>query len=384
MLARMQSCILYQNSTSDVSLLDIPRSIEQAQGGFPARLTSSSPMERPYPGVEPKSDKASKSLGEATLDELLLHKHLELALREASHGLGSNRTWCFPRSTDNEPTSERKRKRLREITPPDSHLSVPQEESSEQEPGNQLADMIQYHNPHSTSLTIAVGHDRAQIPPKSTVLQGDVLLTLQTFTRTAPRFNLVILDPPWPNRSARRKKSYGIAYGLSEVKNLLSLLPIQAHLTEDGLVAVWVTNKPSFREMLLEEDGIFDQWGVRFAEEWVWLKITSQGEPICSLNSKWRKPYEILLLGRRFEGDKKGVEGDVKKRVIIGVPDLHSRKPNLSCMIEKIIGKEEGTYEALEIFARNLTAGWWGWGNEALKFQMSQHWQETEEANAPL
>ena len=41
---------------------------------------------------------------------------------------------------------------------------------------------------------------------------------------------------------------------------------------------------------------------------------------------------------------------------------------------EKMTGKEEGQYEALEVFARNSTAGWWGWGNEVLKFQGREHW----------
>jgi N6-adenosine-specific RNA methylase IME4 len=145
------------------------------------------------------------------------------------------------------------------------------------------------------------------------------------------------------------------------------------------LVAVWVTNKVAFRDLLLGEGGLFEQWGVQLVEEWVWLKVTSDGEPICALDSTWRKPYEILLIGRKPGKEREAEKGgEVKRRVILAVPDLHSRKPNLKSIFEQVMGRVEGDYEALEVFARNLTAGWWCWGNEVLKFQMSEHWKEVE------
>ena len=390
LVAPMQPCILYQNSTADITLLDIPRSIELAQGAESGRLISSSPMEQPYPSVEPKSEKASKNLGEATLAELLLQKHLELALSEAKNGLGKHGIWCLPRITENEPLQvpvERKRKRLDQTATSagmdNSESSALQEQRDELvHVSNDPMDTIYYHNPYEKSLSIVVGNNHAKIPPKSTVLQGDIVPTLEIFASSATQFDFVILDPPWPNRSAKRKKSYGISYGTNNIKTLLSLLPIQVHLSEEGFVAVWVTNKNAFREMLLEEGGLFEQWGVRLIEEWIWLKITSGGETICPLNSKWRKPYEVLLIGRRVMEENKIESPEVKRRVLIGVPDLHSRKPNIRCLIKQLVGKEEGFYQVLEIFARNLTAGWWGWGNEALKFQMSKNWQKQSKSES--
>lgn len=38
-----------------------------------------------------------------------------------------------------------------------------------------------------------------------------------------------------------------------------------------------------------------------------------------------------------------------------------------------------GPYRACEIFGRNLTEGWFTWGDEALKFNWEGHW--TEEGN---
>ncbi|KIN00150.1 hypothetical protein OIDMADRAFT_124223 [Oidiodendron maius Zn] len=366
----MQSCILYQNSTADITLVDIPRSIELAQGADSGRLISSSPMGQPYPIVEPKSEKASKNLGEATLAELLVQKHLELALSEAKNGLGKHGIWCLPRITEYQPLQvpvERKRKRL------DQTATSAGMDNSESSALQEQCDEL---------VHVMVGDNHAKIPPKSTVLQGDIVPTLEIFASSATQFDFVILDPPWPNRSAKRKKSYGISYGTNNIKTLLSLLPIQVHLSEEGFVAVWVTNKSAFREMLLEEDGLFEQWGVRLIEEWIWLKVTSGGETICPINSKWRKPYEVLLIGRRVMEEDKIERPEVKRRILIGVPDLHSRKPNIRCLIKQLVGKEEGFYQVLEIFARNLTAGWWAWGNEALKFQMSKNWQKQSKSES--
>lgn len=133
--------------------------------------------------------------------------------------------------------------------------------------------------------------------------------------------------------------------------------------------------------------GLFAHWGVQLAEEWVWVKTTVKGELVFDLEGGWRRPWEVLLVGRQHsEGSG---QGEVKRRIIAGVPDLHSRKPNLKGLFEKLFFKEElrngedkvgeKTYEALEIFARNLTAGWWSWGDEVLKFQGKECWVDTEE-----
>lgn len=35
-----------------------------------------------------------------------------------------------------------------------------------------------------------------------------------------------------------------------------------------------------------------------------------------------------------------------------------------------------GAYRACEIFGRDLTEGWFTWGDEALKFNWEGHWRE--------
>jgi N6-adenosine-specific RNA methylase IME4 len=368
----MASCILYQNPDSTVILIDIPRSIEEAQGDSSPSLLSSKPIEHPFPSVEPKSEKAKKNLGEVSLEELLLQKRIQLSLDQLKSDW--NGEWCLPRCVkciSDGCGNERvvtKRKASGEAERAVKPLEKRGGDDQNLEPSHK--DPTFFGNSMAIPTMLCGVKASVRIPPASTALCGDIASTIDIFTSHAPKFDLIILDPPWPNRSARRKQSYGISYGNHEIRTLLLSLPLTNNLAEDALVATWVTNKPAFREMVLGEAGLFEELGVQLVEEWIWLKVTSAGEPVSKLSSMWRKPYEILLVGER------GVSTDraVQRRVLVGVPDLHSRKPNLKSMFEQVMKKEK--YEALEVFARNLTAGWWGWGNEVLKFQSEEHWAE--------
>lgn len=123
---------------------------------------------------------------------------------------------------------------------------------------------------------------------------------------------------------------------------------------DGGFVGIWITNKPKFRAYVLET--LFPSWRVEPVGEWVWLKITTTGEPMFDLESSMRKPYEILLFGQRTSNSsrkkrkrKREVDGDeehaavllenpsdgmttaklsvIPRKTILAVPDLHSRKP---------------------------------------------------------
>jgi N6-adenosine-specific RNA methylase IME4 len=372
----MASCILYQNPGFTVVLIDIPRSIELAQGACSQRLLSSKPTENPFPSVEPKSKKARENLGQISLEDLILQRHIQLSLDQLRENWSGE--WCLPRYVKTVEEAEREAPGMkRKRKDGDNHMlsETPMHVENEgQGLDGSSEDGIFYRKSAPEPRTIAAGGDYKllQIPSNSTVLCGDITSTRDIFATQAPKFDLIILDPPWPNRSARRKKSYGISYGNREIKELLNSVPIANHLAEDGLVGIWITNKPAFRQVVLGEDGHFERWGVGLVEEWIWLKVTSSGEPISELGSMWRKPYEILLVGRKGAPSGEGVI----RRILVGVPDLHSRKPNLKGLFEHVMEKER--YEALEVFARNLTAGWWAWGDEALKFQSAEYWIDVE------
>lgn len=381
----MSSPILYQNSESTVFLIDIPRSIEVAQGdpGSSSKLLSSEPLEHPYLSLEPKSTKARAKLAPSSLEDLLLHKHLEFALAEVQ--LGYTGAWCLPRVTEQDPDDKiRALKRKRAAVASSADGLDDGRQSARDAVGLDTVPSQTFMCKTRRARRVSVTNDEKKhhvwIPPKSTVLSGEIQDTLGTFSKHAPCFDLIVLDPPWPNRSARRKKDYSISYDNTEIRQLLFYLPLYDHLTASGMIAIWITNKDAFREMVIGPGGVFEQWGVTLVEEWIWLKTTVHGEPICELDGVWRKPYEVLLVGRRTP---RNVEG-VKRRVLVGVPDLHSRKPNLEVLFG-IVRKEDrnadegsdtANFAGLEVFARNLTAGWWGWGNEVLQFQSEEHWKE--------
>ncbi|UKZ80929.1 hypothetical protein TrVFT333_008694 [Trichoderma virens FT-333] len=212
---------------------------------------------------------------------------------------------------------------------------------------------------------------RIRIPIGAEYLHGSIYDLRQTFVDTAPHFRLVILDPPWPNRSVRRKRktgSYSTASNLTEIQQLLLSIPVSLHLTPDGLVAVWITNKSSIFDLVTSPRGLFASWGLELMTQWTWLKVTSSGDPIFDMESAWRKPWETLLIAKRIGAR---APSTLKPLVIVAVPDVHSRKPNLRQLFEGVLGRD---YTALEVFARNLTSGWWSWGDQVLHFQGTEHW----------
>lgn len=44
--------------------------------------------------------------------------------------------------------------------------------------------------------------------------------------------------------------------------------------------------------------------GFRVWEEWVWIKPTTDGQPISTLDGLWRRPHEILIIGRKLTGSE--------------------------------------------------------------------------------
>ncbi|KJZ77956.1 hypothetical protein HIM_02593 [Hirsutella minnesotensis 3608] len=335
--SKASSSILFQSQDKSVVLLDIPRSLEESQvlpgQEISRRIFSGDPPAAPYQTPEPKDGTGTESAAHgwsslppgAAIADLMTVAAVQNALERLSNN------YLGP-------------------------LHIPR-----------LARDVRLENaPVIGAVPI--------IPPGAEYLSGSIEDKRQIFLDTAPKFDLIVLDPPWPNRSARRKRrnrrtdSYATADTMGDVSELLARIPIASHLSTDGLVAVWITNKPSIRHLLTSASGVFATWGLELAAEWTWLKIAASGEPLFDVNSAWRKPWEKLLIAR-----KRGVRParTLEPKAVIAIPDVHSRKPNLRSLFQEVLGKE---YIGLEVFARNLTAGWWSWGDEVLKFQEAHHW----------
>ncbi|KAI1470725.1 MT-A70-domain-containing protein [Daldinia caldariorum] len=338
-----ESCVLYESPDRSIVLIDIPHSIEEAQllpGQIPKqRIISCSPIETPWKIPEPKK-KSSEQLTtpSASIAELMTQEAVRSALEKAK--LNYKGLWCLPRVVQD----------AGELCDDKSYIKESQKRKR-------------------TTDTPADVIPESLIPDQSHYLLGTIESRRGAFIADAPMFDLIVLDPPWPSRSVKRKQnSYTIAYNMQEVRDLLTHIPIASHLKSDGIVAVWVTNKPAVTDLLTSPHGIFSEWGLELVGEWTWLKITSSGDPVIDLEAQWRKPWERLLLGRKRSSR---VKTPIPNKVTLGVPDIHSRKPNLRRLFQGLLPEN---YIALEVFARNLTAGWWGWGSEVLYFQQGHHW----------
>lgn len=339
-------------------LLDIPKTIEEAQlpaeevkSGKqpPRRLVSAPPPRLPFPTPEPKAKNGQVIDPQGSLNSAAYIS--ELTTQAAVHGalkcLGElyRGPWYLPRihaDPESLPGHAGHKCKKRTVRCLDDH------EEEEVLP------------------------DQTYIPPGAHYLNGSIQAQRDTFISKGLTFDLIVLDPPWPNRSARRRTgNYRVANDLAGIRDVLSSIPVKGHLSPGGLVAVWVTNAPRFTELLTDPHrGIFAEWGMELEDKWTWLKVTAGGEPVVDVNSAWRKPWEQLIIARKAGSPTRTGEGG---KLIVAVPDVHSRKPGLRGLFEDVLGTK---YAGLEVFARSLTAGWWSWGNEVLQFQHRKYWRD--------
>jgi N6-adenosine-specific RNA methylase IME4 len=413
--------ILYQNASRTVTLLDLPHSISRASG---VHVVASTGPAQPFPSTEPKGSKREKMLSSIPRDEQVYHEQLaELianAMLEVRQYLGQKK-WCLDRAEAVSPHGNRSTKwhsdapekenngaayllkRYWNNGSANQHRPQPDAAEGALEPegpesptpitpplvlsplGSQHSSLgalqnTVIFNPSTSIVRIHIPKRSFIVPPRcaflsSSIQQGSHIFETSSKALGRPSaihpglFNFILLDPPWPNRSVRNAKVYNTSEGELEEHPFYQTLPIIGrYLSPAGITAVWITNKRAIRQAVLRS---LREMGLGLYEEWIWLKVTSYGEPVTTLDGLWRKPYEVLLLFRRqvavYGGQSYLPEyPEVKRRVVIAVPDIHSRKPCLKELLKPPLVPEE--YTALEIFARNLTAGWWSWGNEVLKF----------------
>ncbi|KAJ3412735.1 Methyltransferase-like protein 4 [Chytridiales sp. JEL 0842] len=190
-----------------------------------------------------------------------------------------------------------------------------------------------------------------------------------------PPLDLLLLDPPWPNRSVRRSKSYKTSW---EPHSLLSPPFTALRMNPGGLVGVWVTNNPAYLNFVVGE--LFEGWGLEWVGEWCWVKTTVNGESVVPWREgRHRKGYELLMIGKRKGESGAGSLGGIQVEVprylmLLSVPSKeHSRKPMVGPLLENYVRKNGESIAALEMFARNLVPGWCSWGWEALKFMEERY-----------
>lgn len=401
-------------------------------------IYASPPLQAPYPSTEPKTEKAKANVLRAKpsldIDAASLEALLRQGLREMADHWHPGNDWCLPRKVPSL-VPERQSKKRKADDGIDQVPSYQKRDSVDSSTGLLAAPKVEIHkepgilsstiepdfkilesrgsvrsieeplilfslstpkaytcsglpiitdrlvrNPYPISLSMQISGYHYKIPPNAKFLLSKIVEpTTPAFSMAAltmypsssasagpGQFDFVLLDPPWENRSVRRSARYNISHDTDPVVVLRAMLG--QHIAPSALVACWTTNKVSTRDTALEA---FQAWDVQLIEEWAWLKTTTGGNPVTQIDGLWRKPYEVLLLGRKDSDEAQGSDIDVRRRVIVAVPDLHSRKPHLKSLIEPFL---PASYRALEVFARNLTAEWWSWGDEVLKHNWDGHW----------
>ncbi|XP_022319133.2 N(6)-adenine-specific methyltransferase METTL4-like isoform X2 [Crassostrea virginica] len=303
------------------------------------------------------------------------------------------------------------------IAPPDNVSSTSREMSQKLNLSECVNTVIS--NDWDNPRLCEIGKESYIIPQKATFLLSDFKYHHIIYpTADMDKFDLIVLDPPWQNKSVKRKKMYG---SLRD-EDLLDI-SLEDLAAPGCLVVVWVTNR--MKHIKFVKDTLFPKWSVAPAAEWQWLKITKYGKMIYDISSNHKKPYEILLMGH-FEGSIQqgglrnlcSAEGKRKKSesfetlgttdkiltkkdsceltnanfkssneadeltnvyegrelrslpcnyVIMSVPcALHSVKPPLDEVLKRYLKENP---RCLELFARNMWPNWTSWGNEVLLHQ---------------
>lgn len=390
------SSILYSDAENTVFVVDLPTSIARAQSlageaTTGRQLLSCPVLPQPYPSTEPKSEKArAKVLDRLDQSKKYRELHHEYArlITDALEKLSQQRSkmfaepqpFCLPRvhKVAGEPHCNTNQTLKRKA----ADECIQRYKSNTVQPKLTL---MQNHRQSASS-------DEASstiLPSLSTVLLGPIdtsLSALSTFhtaclshsTDSHSLFQFIVLDPPWPNKSVSRSSSYLTSPSLADLKGTLQGIGLEQHLKQNGYVACWVTNTAAIYDAVVGEGGLFEAWDVNLVEEWVWCKVTAKGEPVTNVSGVWRKPYEVCLIGQ-LKGPAKAQRA-TKKRVILGVPDLHSRKPCLKELVERLLLKNESgngsSRTALELYARYAVAGWMSWGLEATKYNHEEWWRD--------
>ncbi|XP_052009271.1 N(6)-adenine-specific methyltransferase METTL4 isoform X1 [Xyrauchen texanus] len=229
-------------------------------------------------------------------------------------------------------------------------------------------DLFSYitENPYDCAYEVTLMRERYLLPPRSRFLLSDIT-RIQPLVNCGDKFDLIVLDPPWENKSVKRSNRYG-----SLPSSQLKQLPVRSLAAPGCVVVTWVTNRAQHLRFVREE--LYPHWGVEGLAEWLWVKVTRSGEFVFPLDSQHKKPYEVLVLGRYPYSADHTVRSSTElpeQRLLISVPSiLHSHKPSLSAVLKPYVNHQP---KCLELFARSLRCDWTSWGNEVIKFQHSSY-----------
>ncbi|KAF1335449.1 Methyltransferase-like protein 4, partial [Globisporangium splendens] len=175
-------------------------------------------------------------------------------------------------------------------------------------------------------------------------------------------FKLIVMDPPWENKSVGRSKRYTMFHHTQLLKiDVCSLAD-----NDECVLGIWVTNRPQYTTFLL--DTVLPRWGFTYHTTWYWLKVCRNGDLVTPLESTHRLPFEKMIVAYRCKDDDPARQEALMSRlgestkILVSVPLRHSWKPPPECIFDASIIAPDT--RKLELFARELRPGWTSIGNE--------------------
>lgn len=165
-------------------------------------------------------------------------------------------------------------------------------------------------------------------------------------------YNVIYADPPWRfepySRDTGMDRAADNHYPTMDLE-AIKALPVPA--ADDCILFLWATNP-----MLPEALAVMDAWGFSYRTNFAWVKDRLG-------TGYWnRNRHELLLLGVRGEIPAP-VMGDQYESAIAAKVGEHSVKPfHFREIIEDMFPQLPRT----ELFAREVFAGWFPWGNEVI------------------
>ena len=170
------------------------------------------------------------------------------------------------------------------------------------------------------------------------------------------KYNIIYADPPWTYRVWTAKgghKSASAHYKTMSLKEICSL-PVAELADKNCILFMWATY-PN----LCEAFDVLKAWGFTYKTVgFTWMKMYSNGRPVCGLGYYTRANAEICLIATK--GKPKRINKGVYQ-AILAPQQEHSRKPD---EIRERIVQLMGNLPRIELFARQKVAGWDSWGNE--------------------
>jgi len=220
------------------------------------------------------------------------------------------------------------------------------------------------HSKPDKNTIVSLHQRRFILPQNSSFIMSHIDGLKAYSSAVSHKFQFIVIDPPWENKSVKRKKTYNTLTNYDLFK-----LPVKDLAAEGSLIALWCTNKPS--QHIFVKEKLLPAWGFTAVSTWYWVKVTKSGTPIRPFGVEGKKPYEKMLIAART-----GVESPINippQGILISVPSLlHSSKPPLIDLVRKWLPEKP---RCLELFARNLLPNFTSWGNEVLRHQDMDYYE---------